>query len=175
MYSLGAFYENREGFVPNSTCEICLDEIVNDTDASIITNCRHFFHTRCLSRWLSRGGLDSTTCPVCRTVVGDLQNLHEYIIVPVERPPVPVGNHNTNQQLLELIQILNNRLVVVENLIKEILERQNQTGVERDVPSRPQTPARNSSYYQSQQVPVQDVPPRRRANLYNYPVFNRRV
>lgn len=46
-------------------CHICLVDFENGDKVKRLANCKHEFHTNCLSPWLSK----STTCPVCRTSI----------------------------------------------------------------------------------------------------------
>jgi hypothetical protein len=46
------------------TCSICAADII--AEASCIKNCRHVFHTSCISRWLTES---SVKCPMCNADV----------------------------------------------------------------------------------------------------------
>ena len=43
-------------------CMICMEEYKNREFKRIIPKCQHFFHKKCIDKWLQR----SATCPVCR-------------------------------------------------------------------------------------------------------------
>lgn len=45
----------------NDICTICFTDMINSTNASIITNCNHFFHRVCLRKWLCF----QDRCPLC--------------------------------------------------------------------------------------------------------------
>lgn len=45
-------------------CSICLTRLRGKKEA-IETNCGHFYHTKCLMKWLKM----SSSCPECRTEV----------------------------------------------------------------------------------------------------------
>ena len=44
-------------------CTICLERMyINDTQYIFATDCDHYFHTKCIVKWLK----DNNTCPICR-------------------------------------------------------------------------------------------------------------
>lgn len=46
-------------------CIICLNNFLKD-EIAITLSCSHIFHSPCLEKWISQ----STTCPLCRTIIG---------------------------------------------------------------------------------------------------------
>lgn len=46
-------------------CIICLDTFIKD-EIVITLSCSHIFHSPCLEKWISQ----STTCPLCRSIIG---------------------------------------------------------------------------------------------------------
>lgn len=47
-------------------CTICLECMyINDTQYIFMTDCDHYFHTKCIVKWLK----DNNTCPICRNIV----------------------------------------------------------------------------------------------------------
>jgi hypothetical protein len=65
-------------------CPICLNNITDDTKK--ITQCKHTFHTECLTRWLH----DNNSCPLCRT------HFNEPIPIPLIVPLSFWFSRNTN-------------------------------------------------------------------------------
>ncbi|CAN8241140.1 unnamed protein product [Cochlearia groenlandica] len=57
------------------TCAICLQE---DQDLTELPNCSHVFHDECIMEWVCR----SNTCPLCRVVVDDEEDDHEFYDFP---------------------------------------------------------------------------------------------
>ena len=51
----------------SNNCSICLENF-NDDDVVKRTNCKHFFHPECISKWVLKM---KHTCPICRTSLGD--------------------------------------------------------------------------------------------------------
>jgi E3 ubiquitin-protein ligase RNF38/44 len=62
----------------NSTCPICISEMVIGEQARVLP-CSHFFHKDCVDEWL---GVNAS-CPTCRAGIN-------------ERPQSPVMNNNTS-------------------------------------------------------------------------------
>ncbi|KAL7083130.1 hypothetical protein ACP275_14G142900 [Erythranthe tilingii] len=61
--------ENRINSEPDSyTCSICLESCDPQELIKNITKCQHYFHADCIERWLN----NNRTCPVCRTVLSDI-------------------------------------------------------------------------------------------------------
>jgi len=55
----------------SSSCSICLGCIEEDDGVRILPNCRHYFHTSCIDRWLLPCTVNNSSCPLCRaTVIG---------------------------------------------------------------------------------------------------------
>ena len=52
------------------TCSICLDTI----DNLFVTNCGHYFHKRCIDRWLNT----NDNCPLCRTITTSVEEVSNY-------------------------------------------------------------------------------------------------
>ncbi|KAK6156693.1 hypothetical protein DH2020_010941 [Rehmannia glutinosa] len=48
-----------------SDCPICLDYFQEGDECRNLPVCKHFFHAKCLDRWIGK----KPTCPVCRTRV----------------------------------------------------------------------------------------------------------
>ena len=46
-------------------CCICLCEIIEMTDNTLLTSCNHYFHSECINTWLDT----NNTCPCCRTII----------------------------------------------------------------------------------------------------------
>lgn len=57
-------------------CTVCLEEW-GEGDVLRTLPCRHFFHVKCIDRWLSRHG----SCPICRATFGPVAPL----LVPARR------------------------------------------------------------------------------------------
>jgi len=55
-------------------CSICLNSIKKEED-TIKTNCKHLFHTECISRWLKI----KTSCPLCRKFLINSYNINLYL------------------------------------------------------------------------------------------------
>jgi len=56
-------YKNIPNKIDNVSCPICLEEYKDESMLSI-TDCIHFFHEKCLKKWIDTS---HTTCPICRT------------------------------------------------------------------------------------------------------------
>jgi len=52
----------------SSSCAICLSCIGEEDGVRILPNCRHYFHTSCIDRWLLLCPTNSS-CPLCRATV----------------------------------------------------------------------------------------------------------
>lgn len=50
------------------SCAVCLRSIVEEDGIRILPNCRHYFHTSCIDRWLLLCPTNSS-CPLCRATV----------------------------------------------------------------------------------------------------------
>lgn len=48
-------------------CVICMCEYDGDDEVMIMPNCKHFFHTDCINKWL---GENSNKCPICKAECG---------------------------------------------------------------------------------------------------------
>ncbi|KAL1536004.1 RING-type E3 ubiquitin transferase [Salvia divinorum] len=59
---------NLEGHDQGSCCTICLEEYSPQDVIRCITSCHHYFHSKCIDRWLQ----DNNTCPVCRNSIFDV-------------------------------------------------------------------------------------------------------
>ena len=46
----------------DETCSMCLEQLTDDTEDRVMTDCGHQFHSRCLKTWIYQN-----TCPNCRT------------------------------------------------------------------------------------------------------------
>jgi hypothetical protein len=55
-------------------CSICLNSIKKEEDTTK-TNCKHLFHTECISRWLKI----KTSCPLCRKFLINSYNINLYL------------------------------------------------------------------------------------------------
>ncbi len=53
-------YENED---ENDICSICMNNL--NGNSVIITNCKHKFHSKCISEWYIR----NNSCPLCREKV----------------------------------------------------------------------------------------------------------
>ena len=47
--------------IPNKECLICLEEFKKNQNISVIINCGHYYHLKCLSEWFKR----KEVCPIC--------------------------------------------------------------------------------------------------------------
>jgi hypothetical protein len=47
-------------------CNICLDNFKRYDKIMILSGCRHYYHSKCIRRWLTK---ESNKCPVCKTEV----------------------------------------------------------------------------------------------------------
>lgn len=56
--------ERKPGTGTGDECSICLDEFVEGRAVTLLP-CVHFFHSKCISSWLTRAG----DCPACRLAV----------------------------------------------------------------------------------------------------------
>jgi hypothetical protein len=54
---------NRLNDTIDYDCPICL-EPQNNLDESVMFICRHFYHKKCIVRWIRTG--NNTVCPVCK-------------------------------------------------------------------------------------------------------------
>eukprot|EP01018_Ginkgo_biloba_P040617 Gb_05005 [translate_table: standard] len=45
-------------------CAVCLSSFEKDDEIRELSNCCHFFHKKCLDKWLDH---DQKTCPLCRS------------------------------------------------------------------------------------------------------------
>jgi len=70
-------------------CSICTDPITAET-GQVKLACSHTFHLACIGRWTTRG---SSTCPLCRTELGDKERIEDDAVSSVsfsyriETPP----------------------------------------------------------------------------------------
>jgi hypothetical protein len=70
-------YDNQpnipEEFIPKSddNCSICLCPFDTENTTKKILKCGHYFHSECVSRWISEG---KNTCPICRDPINDTPN-----------------------------------------------------------------------------------------------------
>ncbi|KDP29327.1 hypothetical protein JCGZ_18248 [Jatropha curcas] len=64
-----SYYENKED--NPKECAVCLSKIQNGEEIREL-RCSHVFHRVCLDRWL---GYKSTTCPLCRDLIGPRKTL----------------------------------------------------------------------------------------------------
>ena len=60
---------------PGDECPICYESIIMKSSA-FITNCGHYFHKKCLSKyietkWLTTSYVSTARCPMCRCSLGD--------------------------------------------------------------------------------------------------------
>ena len=64
-------------------CTICLERMyINDTQYIFATDCDHYFHTKCIVKWLK----DNNTCPICRNKVTiNLENNKDNNINKIKR------------------------------------------------------------------------------------------
>ena len=64
-------------------CTICLERMyINDTQYIFATDCDHYFHTKCIVKWLK----DNNTCPICRNKVTiNLENNKDNHINKIKR------------------------------------------------------------------------------------------
>ncbi|XP_020576856.1 RING-H2 finger protein ATL40-like [Phalaenopsis equestris] len=51
--------------VGESECIICLSEVVEGEKMKMLSNCKHYFHVKCIDMWLH----EHSTCPICRADV----------------------------------------------------------------------------------------------------------
>jgi hypothetical protein len=52
----------KRGVCAEKDCCICLDDFIENEDVSILPDCKHVFHEKCIFEW----GKLNPTCPVCR-------------------------------------------------------------------------------------------------------------
>jgi hypothetical protein len=50
--------------IQNKQCSICLENIPK-YDKKITLECKHYFHSKCILKWL----IDNNTCPTCRVLI----------------------------------------------------------------------------------------------------------
>jgi hypothetical protein len=64
-------------------CTICLERMyINDTQYIFATDCDHYFHTKCIVKWLK----DNNTCPICRNrITINLENNKDNNINKIKR------------------------------------------------------------------------------------------
>ena len=64
-------------------CTICLERMyINDTQYIFATDCDHYFHTKCIVKWLK----DNNTCPICRNrITINLENNKDNHINKIKR------------------------------------------------------------------------------------------
>jgi len=48
---------------PTDKCAVCMESFVDNDDVRVLL-CKHFFHKKCVDKWLTE---HNTTCPLCRT------------------------------------------------------------------------------------------------------------
>ncbi|KAK6158872.1 hypothetical protein DH2020_006186 [Rehmannia glutinosa] len=64
--------ENRRNTgTESNTCSICLESYLPKDVVRSIAKCEHCFHAECIELWLRK----NRTCPVCRTVLVDVEEL----------------------------------------------------------------------------------------------------
>ncbi|KAJ4950999.1 hypothetical protein NE237_027831 [Protea cynaroides] len=75
-------------------CAVCLGLFQDEEMIWLLPNCKHFFHSDCINRWL----ISNTTCPICRCTVESRvpPELHEMgsEILPSLDPPVLSDSEN---------------------------------------------------------------------------------
>jgi hypothetical protein len=68
---LGEFCQSTQDVPPNSTCSVCITEMLqSDSEAEkpVVTECHHFFHEACLDAWVNGSCMNmSGHCPSCRS------------------------------------------------------------------------------------------------------------
>ena len=64
-------------------CTICLERMyINDTQYIFETDCDHYFHTKCIVKWLK----ENNTCPICRNrITINLENTKDNNINKIKR------------------------------------------------------------------------------------------
>ena len=45
-----------------TSCDICMEEFKLKEYKRIIPSCKHYFHKKCIDKWLKK----KSTCPICR-------------------------------------------------------------------------------------------------------------
>ena len=53
-------YKIKKNFT-DKECLICLDEFKKNQELSVIINCGHYYHHKCLSKWFKK----KEVCPLC--------------------------------------------------------------------------------------------------------------
>lgn len=88
-------------------CSVCLSNFADDdspssTELRKMPNCRHYFHSTCLSEWLTK---HNSNCPVCRSPVVCLS-------LPKDEPVV-IPSDLRSGQLFRLAQLERSLLVAL--------------------------------------------------------------
>lgn len=60
-------YLRADGWQDDATCGVCLEDLADGDEVTLLQPCMHCFHAGCGSRWIQL----RATCPLCRAPVAD--------------------------------------------------------------------------------------------------------